>query len=174
MKIQLLNGARPTPRIGGRGRSRLLLALTLLLTGCASSVTAAWPKPALTYTHAATAKQASARVTDWQASGPGRRFGDAALTGSMLPYIHGGPREILLLEEYAGQPIALGHVVSFARDAKTPRCLHMVAAIRGDMLYLSGTNNRHSDGWYHRSAVAFILREIVTLPALNPSNSVSQ
>jgi hypothetical protein len=141
------------------GRIFLIVA-TLGAAGCNT-----WPKPTLAYTHAATAKQADERAAEWRELNRGF-ISYASLTGSMKPYIHGGYREMLLLEPYAGQPLVVGNVVSFDRDPKTPRCLHMIAAVRGDYVYLSGTNNRWSDGWYHRSRISAILREIVTVPAL--------
>jgi len=143
-----------------------VLALSFLASGCASP--SAWPQPQITYTHAATHSQASAHIQAWRAAKPGNYDSHAALTGSMRPHIHGGPREFLLLEP-AGldTPLQPGVVVGFFRDADTPRCLHMIAALRGDHVYLSGTNNRYSDGWYHRSTIHSILRGIVTLPVLS-------
>lgn len=145
----------------------LLVLLIVLLAGCQSHpLASAWPKPVLTYTHAATAQQAASRIAAWRAETPGNYSSRAALTGSMRPYIHGGPREFLLIEPMSSAIVLQpGHVVGFLRDADTPRCLHMVAAVRGEHVYLSGTNNRWSDGWYHRSAIHSILREVVTLPA---------
>lgn len=91
----------------------------------------------------------------------------------MLPYIHGEFREWLLDEAYTDQSLSAGLVVVFDRgdnDGPYP-CRHMIAAVRGEYVYLSGTNNRRSDGWFHRSKITRILREVVTTPALPPKAS---
>lgn len=141
-----------------------ILSTAIWSTGC-QSLTAKWPTPVITYTHAATPAQAHARAVEWVRSQPGRSWSPAATTGSMRPHIVGGPREYLLDEVYTEQPLSLGHLVVFHRDTTTPRCLHMIAALRGDWFYISGTNNRWSDGWFHRSTISHIVREVVTLPA---------
>lgn len=74
-----------------------------------------------------------------------------ANTGSMRPLIDRG--DFVLLVPYMGQPLQRGMVLSFNRDAKTPRCLHMVADVRGEYVYMSGINTRRSDGWFHRSKI---------------------
>lgn len=143
-----------------------LLSSVLWASGCAS-LPRSWPTPQITYTHAATHSQAASLIKAWREATPGNYDSHAALTGSMLPHIHGGPREFLLIEPATpATPLSPGLVVGFFRDAASPRCLHMIAAIRGDYVYLSGTNNRWSDGWYHRQRIHGILRQVVTLPAL--------
>ena len=146
-----------------------LVVACFALAGCASlekTMQSAWPTPRIEYVHAATHSQVRAIIKAWSEATPGNYDCHATPTGSMLPYIKGGAREFLLIEPTGPDtPLEAGHVVIFFRDADAPRCLHMIARIEGEMVYMSGTNNKWSDGWYNRSQIYGILRRVVTLPA---------
>ena len=132
------------------------LAVALLLSGCASS----WPTPRLSFYHAASVADAKREI----ASRPkmaGSVLAPVAYTGSMKPHLRGG--ELVLLEPYIGQQLAAGDVVSFDRG-DAPNCLHMVADVKGSHVYMTGTNNRYSDGWFHVSKINWICRAAVTMP----------
>lgn len=161
----------------------------LFLGGCAH-LAAQWPAPAIAYTHAATPEQANRRLGEW-VSQPGRAWGHAGGTGSMLPYIRGGLRECLLYDRYTGQPIRPGMVVVYGRTERVVQydsmgiltgayyraewggghVMHLVVAVSADGRYMlvTGTNTKTSDGWQAVAATSLILREIVTVPAGLPA-----
>jgi hypothetical protein len=62
-------------------------------------------------------------------------------------------------------PLVRGQMVQFNRG-DLPAVLHYIADISrdGKSLYLSGVNNRYSDGWFPRTAVAYVVREIIVPP----------
>ena len=139
--------------------SGLLTALVLFLavSGCA---TANWPQPEATFYHADTPAQASARAAVWRAKG--YVVGPVAFTGSMRPWIRGG--ELVVLEPYGEQLLHPGMVLVFYRGADTPRCIHLVADVTDKAVYMTGINNRYSDGWIPKSKIHSILREVITTP----------
>lgn len=148
-------------------KTTLTIFLALLLATSASAL--GWPKPKITYYNCATRAQLEDHIHTMRQVNEALFVSHATLTGSMLPWIRGGEeREFLVLERYSKQKLTRGLVVSFKRDEKTPRCLHMIADISadGEWIYLTGVNNRYSDGWFNRSKVSAILIEVVTLPAL--------
>jgi len=149
----------------------LLISLTLALSACTAQ---AWPSPRIAYTHANSFQELSGAVQKWTGEARGNRWGRANPTGSMRPYIVGAPysqiaknyldrddREILLWQEVIDCPLEAGMVVRVEREGDSP-LVHMIVEVRGDSLYLTGTNNRHSDGWHHKSKVTAILRGVVT------------
>ena len=71
---------------------------------------------------------------------------------SMEPYIHGG--EFCYID-YNVSNIQLGDLVS------NGHALHMVVALNSRAVYMTGTNNRYSDGWYSRSNIQYIVRYII-------------
>lgn len=158
--------------------SAFIVLLLFLLGGCATSPQArGWPAPQLAYTHAATHAQADHLVRQWRESS-GLHFVNhaASSTGSMRPWLHGGPREFLCEEIYTGRKFTradIGLVATFDRGDH-PAVMHLIAAVSadGDWLYFSGLNNPRSDGWHHRSKVAYLLRAVITLPALGPLSTL--
>lgn len=86
-------------------------------------------------------------------------------SGSMHPVLRGG-RELLAKEICRPDtPLARGQIVEFNRGDH-PAVLHYIADVNraGSHIYLSGVSNRHSDGWFHRDSVRFVVREIITTP----------
>lgn len=133
-----------------------------------------WPEVTTPFYHAADSKQAAARFVIWreQAGHSIRGYRD---TGSMRPVLRGG-RELMAMEAcYADTPLARGQMVVFNRG-DLPAVLHYIAAISrdGQHLYLSGVSSRHSDGWFHRDTVAFVVREVITTPEPWPIVVVAQ
>lgn len=127
-----------------------------------------WPEVSTPFYHAATPAQAAARSAVWRRQ-PGHSIQGYRDTGSMRPVLHGG-RELLAMEAcHPDTPLARGQMVVYNRG-DLPAVLHYIAALSRDgrHLYLSGVGSRYSDGWFHRDTVAFVLREIITLPAPNP------
>lgn len=116
----------------------MLLLSTVLLLG--------WPKPTPPVRHVAQLPAFS---------------NVSAKTNSMAPYIVGGT-DYLLLIDYTNQPLAPGMVVVFDRG-DAPRTVHMIAEVYGDYVYMSGLNNRRSDGWFHRSKVRQIVTAVLTI-----------
>lgn len=151
-------------------------AFALALSACVAPADLGWPKPELDYYHASTAANAEREAVDWVRAAPGHvrsRLRDGSR--SMWPAIVGG--DLLLGEAYTGQLLHPGLVVSFDRPAypgapHEPRCLHVIASISGDgrSVYMSGINNRNSDGWYPVVRINFILRRVVTQPHGETSN----
>lgn len=153
-------------------RLGLLLGILASLTGCASLeriARATWPKPQIDFLHIGrlpSDQNEPAEVALWKRRGPTYYVNHATLTGSMRPYIHGGPNEWLLLERYNGRALTradIGRVASFDRG-DVPRCLHMIAAVSadGEYVYFTGTANARSDGWHHRSKLNGMLHRVVT------------
>jgi len=132
------------------------IALLALLTACAS---AAWPKPAGVFYHAATWQQAEARVDQHIAAG--LEVSGVSHTGSMRPWLNGG--ELVALAPYRGGYLAPGTVVVFDRGDH-PRVIHMVVHDNGRAIYITGINNRWSDGWVSRAAIKSVLVEVIKAP----------
>lgn len=148
----------------------LLIVGALFLSGCSTVghlSTATWPKPEVAFYHADTRAHALSVVNEWQRD-PKRYVTHLdARTHSMRPMLTGGANEWLLLDRYiVGQPVHAGLVVSFNRDAGTPRCLHLIASVSADgrWMYVTGINNRVSDGWHETATISGILRQVVDLP----------
>lgn len=152
------------------GWSRKLALLLLLCIG-PPAVTragykpgAGWPEVSTPFFHAATPAQAGARITHWRLQA-GIRVGGYRDSGSMRPLLH-DTGEMLVMETCRPEtPLEPGLLVVFNRG-DCPAVLHYIAAMSGDgrSLYLSGVNCRYSDGWFPRSRVAFVVREIITSP----------
>lgn len=69
-------------------------------------------------------------------------------------------RSIVLLESYTGQSIAKGDWVRFDRG-DAPNVLHRVEDVTETHVYLSGWNNRYSDGWFPKSAISYRLAGVL-------------
>lgn len=69
---------------------------------------------------------------------------EIAMTGSMRPKIYGG--EMMWVESYHGQPIALGDLVGCTTYGGK-RVLHEVVAQNERAILTSGLACRQSDGW---------------------------
>lgn len=121
----------------------------------------AWPKPRLEFYHANDRLSAAIQVAKVGAA-KGWEIHKVSFTGSMRPALNGG--EWVMMERYTGQPIKRGDIISFWRDYDTPLCLHMVADINQRAVYMSGINNRESDGWHPLDSVRYICRLVVTCP----------
>jgi hypothetical protein len=82
---------------------------------------------------------------------------------SMAPALQGG--EITLLIDYQpGMPLKRGQMVIFDRG-DFPNVLHRVWSFNGSAAYISGDNNRYSDGWIPVSQIKYVVvRVIVTAP----------
>lgn len=145
--------------------SMLLLALSIPVAAMAGYKPGpGWPEVSTPFYHAATPTQAASRLAHWQSLSDHsiRRYRD---TGSMRPVLRGG-REMLVMQTCrANTPLTQGQIVQFNRGDH-PAALHYIADISpdGQHVYMSGVNNRHSDGWFHRNTIAYVLREIITTP----------
>lgn len=122
-----------------------------------------WPEVVVPFFHATTQSQGDARCEKWRATG-GCTIQTYRDTGSMHPVLQGG-RELLVME-FCGPllPLAVGQIVLYDRG-DNPRVLHYIAAISrdGTQVFLSGVNNRSSDGWFSRKKIAWVVREIITV-----------
>lgn len=125
---------------------------------------AGWPKPAAPFFHAPDARTAGARAAMWRAAG--FEVGEVAYTGSMKPWLQGG--ELVVLERFTSQALTPGLVLSFERSAAAPRVLHMVVEANARAAYMTGINNRWSDGWILRDRVRWIVREVIRWPRPAP------
>jgi hypothetical protein len=123
-----------------------------------------WPEVATPFFHAANPPDGAARIRRWREI-PGCSVQGYRDSGSMHPVLQGG-RELLALERCrAGTPLAPGQVVLYDRgDVRA--VVHYIAAIsrNGKQVYLTGVNCRNSDGWFSRDRIAWVVREIITLP----------
>ena len=128
-----------------------LLAIFLLLVATA---------PAMPAVERLSSARAAAVSHAW--SGPLRVLGIAGNTGSMRPYITGG--ETLLCDVYYGQPILRGDLLVFDRGDH-PRVLHEATAVNPRAVYMSGLNNRYSDGWFPNHKVRLIVRRVIRVQA---------
>jgi hypothetical protein len=126
-----------------------------------------WPEVSTPFYHAATPTQMQTRLAAWHEQNLViQGYQD---TGSMRPVLKGG-REVMALERcFSNTPLARGQMVQFNRGDK-PAVLHYIADVSrdGQFIYLSGVNNRYSDGWFPRAAVAYVVREIIVPPDLQP------
>ena len=122
-----------------------------------------WPEVATPFFHAATQPESDARCQQWCKT-PGFCVQCYRDTGSMHPVLVGG-RELLVMEIFRPlMPLAVGQIVLYDRGDH-PAVLHYIAAISrdGTHVYLSGVNNRCSDGWFSRNKIAWVVREIITV-----------
>jgi hypothetical protein len=136
----------------------LVFAVFLILAGCGRADS--WPKPRAEFFHAANSAQAIKRVGEMQRAG--FVVAPVAFTGSMRPWLVGG--ELVVMEPYHGQPLAKGDPLVFNRDDGTLSVLHMVASVNERAVYMTGINNRYSDGWHPLSSVRYIVREVIDWP----------
>jgi hypothetical protein len=95
-------------------------------------------------------EQAKRIVAFASLSVPNGAFCEVAPTGSMAPVIDS--RSVLLLERYIGQRLNVGDIVIFDRGDIHSVC-HRVVEIKQDAFYVSGDNNRNSDGWHKLSSI---------------------
>jgi hypothetical protein len=132
-----------------------------------------WPEVSTPFYRASSLTQALLRFSEWQQQNLViRGYRD---TGSMHPVLEGG-REVMAMERCAKDtPLEPGQMVEFNRG-DLPAVLHYIADVShdGEYLYLSGVNSRYSDGWFHRSAVAYVVREIIVTPDLQPLSASRQ
>lgn len=134
-----------------------LILVALFVAGCAT-----WPVDQSDFLHVNSRAEAEKIARDWAISGTGREWSTVAFTGSMKPILNGG--EIMLVEKYVGQPLRVGQMVVFYRDEGAPRCVHQVVDLTAGAAYLSGVNNKHSDGWFSLSSVKFVVARVLTFP----------
>lgn len=78
-------------------------------------------------------------------------------TGSMRPWIDEKAIVILVPPR---TPVQVGDIVSFD-ISDTPNVLHRVVSASATHLYISGDNNRHSDGWYPRNVIKYRLAGVL-------------
>jgi hypothetical protein len=128
---------------------------------------AGWPAVSTPFFHAVSPGEAGQRQAHWLEHG-GFFISAYQDTGSMRPFLSGGHERLVMEPCRPETPLAPGLMVQFNRG-DVPAVLHYIAAIsrNGRSLYLSGINNRSSDGWFPRSRVAFIVREIITAPVVD-------
>jgi hypothetical protein len=151
------------------GMTTRLLAITLLALAVASCGRSDWPEPRLEFYHAATPEQAKAYAYKVAAE---RKLTlmNVAYTGSMRPHLTGG--EMILVEPYHGQAIQTGDVLDFYREPDFPHVLHVAADQNQRAVYMSGTANKFSDGWYPKGRINGICRLVVTYPSGAKENAV--
>lgn len=160
--------------MGSRTAFRLLLLALCapLVVSAGYKPGAGWPEITTPFFHAGTPALASARITQWRLQA-GFRVNGYRNTGSMRPFLRDRGEMLVMESCRPDMPLVTGLLVEFDRG-DYPAVLHYIAAVSGDgrQLYLSGVNNRHSDGWFPRSAVKFIVREIITLPSPAPPRRI--
>lgn len=129
---------------------RLLVILLLGFAGCASTqfgTEKSNPAPSSSYAKQRVLKDANL----WALTGPGRAYGEVSATSSMVPLADS--HSILLHEVYTpGMEIRVGDWVSFDRGDKD-NVTHRVEDVTETHVYVSGVNNRHSDGWFPKTAI---------------------
>lgn len=122
-----------------------------------------WPEITTPFYRAVSANDASERAAHWRRAG--LRVEGYRDSGSMRPFLSGG-RELLAMEACDRlTPLEPGLLVQFDRGDK-PAVLHYIAVVSADgqHVYMSGVGNPRSDGWFDRSAVHYVVREIITSP----------
>lgn len=128
-----------------------LVALLFASIGC-SSVT--FPRPSLTYYHATNPATFEARADFWRKAGLTVRHVDGV---SMEPYFS-------TCDYVVFRPLAPGEELKPGMVTSGAGFVHMVVEVRGDKFYMTGANNRNSDGWRDVSAVRWVVVEIIDLP----------
>jgi hypothetical protein len=73
----------------------------------------------------------------------------------MEPFVN--EHSVTLMVRYTGQVLPNGSVVQFRRSAEHPNVLHTVVEQNATHFYLSGYANKHSDGWFPKTAVAGVM-----------------
>jgi hypothetical protein len=147
-----------------------LSAALLLILGGATPVFAgfkpgpSWPEVVTPFFHAASLAEGAARAGEWK-SRPGFAIQGYRDTKSMWPVLKGGKEQLALERLQPHSPLAVGQIVLFNRGDRM--VVHYIAALSrdGTEAYLTGVNCRNSDGWFSRSRIVWIVREIITAPA---------
>lgn len=137
--------------------SIILAMMAALLAGCTS-----WPKEKTEFLHVNSRADALKLANAWLNPRFGRTWSTVGFTGSMRPVLNGG--EVLFLQDYSGQPVRAGQIVCFNRDAGAPRCLHRLIEVRDGGAYISGDNNRNSDGWFPLTRINYVVAKVITFP----------
>ena len=92
-------------------------------------------------------------AAQWRVTLPSGRAGPV-IGASMLPLIHNG--DWALQEAYVGQPLE-HEVVRAIVTVKGDTLLHYVYDETRTHVFLTGINNRRSDGWIEKSKVTHVL-----------------
>lgn len=123
-----------------------VVSAVLLASSCGKQ---AWPKPIVP-----SFLEAQIPAGAWvEKTGPTNSMGDYVPPGST----------IVLRKYVAGEKLPLGAVVVFDRGDYS-RVLHVLVDESGDSYYLSGYNNKYSDGWFKKSTVTAVLVAVVRVP----------
>lgn len=150
------------------GRLLLLLAILWLPAGARAAYKPGWGWPEVTtpFFRAASADEQLRRVEYWrgQADCIVQRYRDS---GSMRPVLIGSQLRLAMESCRPHTVLRPGMLVQFDRGDYAA-VLHYVADVSADgrHVYLSGVNNRRSDGWVARNRVGFVVREVITVPVL--------
>lgn len=117
----------------------------LLLWGCSpnKAFETKAPQSALPYSKALELAAAAAATVKGQ-------VGTITPTHSMEPYVN--ENSVIVLEPYTGQPLHKGDIVSFKRS-DTDNVLHRILDLNERAVYISGDNNKYSDGWYPLTSI---------------------
>lgn len=123
-----------------------VVSAVLLASSCGKQ---AWPKPVVP-----SFLEAQIPTNTWiEKTGPTNSMGDYVPPGST----------IVLRKYVAGEKLPKGTVVVFDRGDYS-RVLHVLVDESGDSYYLSGYNNKYSDGWFKKSTVSAVLVAVVRTP----------
>ena len=134
------------------------IGVFLILLALATLVGCGWPEPRFEKIIATKAER-DALVSEWR---KGTLHIVSHCTGiSMEPHID-CKKSTLLQEIYYGQDLFVGDVVVFDRG-DIPLVQHTIADMNETSVYMSGDNNRYSDGWFPKSKIRFILRKVIVV-----------
>lgn len=133
------------------------LALVVFLVGCFREPSTFTP----VQRGVDTTTSVSVDAITWSQRSPDRGWAIVAPTGSMKPFFD--EHSVLLFTKYTGQPLVNGSVVIFDRS-DAPNAVHVVADQTPTHVYMSGYNNRTSDGWYPKTRIKGIVVGQLYLP----------
>lgn len=128
------------------------ILLVFALAGCTKNNSTSTGAPSGDYT-----KQEATNIALIALAGRGGSYGLCSNTRSMIPILDHDSIVILCKPT---SPIVVGDIVSFDRG-DVQNVLHRVIAANDTHLYISGDNNRYSDGWYPRTVVNYRLNGII-------------
>lgn len=146
-----------------------LLTISLALLAAAHAASWGWPTPRFKDTPVSTYADAVVRKVKWEGYSC-----HTERSGSMLPYIDHSKGEFLLFRDFVPADIddAVGLVADYEEERPDPKdpkkkikvlVMHLIVSVSRDKkyVYMTGTNNRYSDGYIAVERLEHVLVERV-------------